>query len=369
MNTKFYISRTMLLALLIVTGVNIQAQDTLAIFHMQFNDTLSDGTGNYTVFVHDPNAYGSEDAIPFNSENNPIEGTHSLDWGLLDTGSDEAGNLNNEAEFRLVDNGADSPVDIRTEENSSISGDDPRTVTAWIRKPDNVGANGTHAIINIGNGDATATVDPLGRCTFQLNSGANPKRLVLGLAGSAINFNYGDTDINLNDDAWHHVAFTYPGGELSNVKMYVDGAEVETDAAGNTEVMNTVEDRMTIGSRGDAAFALKWWSDGAMDDLRVYDYALSETEIGSVYAGGFLSISDIGFGDDELRAFPNAVVDILNIETTSFASLEINVFDMAGKGLIRTGGNSVDMSALLPGMYVVQVREGNKVANLKILKK
>jgi len=378
MNTKITLLKTMLFVFAITVSITTQAQDPDAILHMDFENTLADKTGNYTVSVYDPNNYGSANVVPYNNANNAEEGSYSLDWGLLDTSYDSSTmTYGNEAEYRLVDNGADSPVDIRTTENSSITGDDARTVTAWIRKPDNQGANGTHAIINIGNGDAANNASTqLGRCTFQLNSGSNPKKLVLGLAGASVEHDYEATGATyLNDDSWHHVAFTYSGGSLSNVILYVDGVAVTTTVVNNTanpnsDVMNTAAERMTIGSRGNSGFALKWWSDGAIDDLRVYDFALTQAQVQNTMNGSnALSLGDIAFAENELKAYPNAVEDFLYLETTSKASLEINVFDISGKALIRTGGTSVNMSDLSSGMYIVKVREDNKVANLKILKK
>lgn len=42
---------------------------------------------------------------------------------------------------------------------------------------------------------------------------------------------------------------------------------------------------------------------------------------------------------------------------------------MTGKSIVRTFGDSVNMKNLNSGLYIVEVIQDNKVANLKIIKK
>ncbi len=73
------------------------------------------------------------------------------------------------------------------------------------------------------------------------------------------------------NDVWHHVAGTYDGNEL---KLYVDGKlEATTAYAGSIESGNY---NLNIGSNSEASGR---FCDGAIDDVRIYDYALSEREI------------------------------------------------------------------------------------------
>ncbi|WP_411030145.1 LamG-like jellyroll fold domain-containing protein [Spongiimicrobium sp. 3-5] len=76
----------------------------------------------------------------------------------------------------------------------------------------------------------------------------------------------------VNDDEWHHVAYTYDG---DTVKIYVDGVE-DFSIAGITDINtgNTGETDVNIGSQlGGATFI------GFMDDVRIFDTVLTPDEI------------------------------------------------------------------------------------------
>ena len=70
---------------------------------------------------------------------------------------------------------------------------------------------------------------------------------------------------------WHHVAGTYDGNKL---KLYVDGKLEATTAYAGSIASGTYN--LNIGSNSEARG--RFYS-GAIDDLRIYDYALSEKEI------------------------------------------------------------------------------------------
>jgi hypothetical protein len=75
-------------------------------------------------------------------------------------------------------------------------------------------------------------------------------------------------------DTWYHVAGTYDG---STMRLYLDGLELDTyDISGTADAGNGV-----ILSRTSNSEAL----DGLLDDVRVYDRALSAAEIGDLADG------------------------------------------------------------------------------------
>ena len=73
------------------------------------------------------------------------------------------------------------------------------------------------------------------------------------------------------NDVWHHVAGTYDGNKL---KLYVDGKLEVTTAYAGSIASGTYN--LNIGSNSEARGR---FYNGAIDDLRVYNYALSEKEI------------------------------------------------------------------------------------------
>jgi hypothetical protein len=84
--------------------------------------------------------------------------------------------------------------------------------------------------------------------------------------------NYNTTD-DLNDGNWHHVAFTYDG---TYKKMYIDGALAST--YNYTATLNNNSYNVSLGYNLEytpAEFS------GSLDDVRIYDRAITSTEVGN----------------------------------------------------------------------------------------
>lgn len=81
-----------------------------------------------------------------------------------------------------------------------------------------------------------------------------------------------DTNIgrSIQDGTWHFLAGAWDGGAI---KLYIDGAlDVERPCSGT---LLTNDDPLYIGARGGAQRFLI----GALDEIKVYNYALTEDEI------------------------------------------------------------------------------------------
>lgn len=101
-----------------------------------------------------------------------------------------------------------------------------------------------------------------------------------GSGGSANTFSVG----YLPTEYWHHIAYVYDQSASGSIKIYIDGVL-------NMENPNTIawswptERPVEIGRSHDG-----YWKrfDGLMDDFRIYNRPLTETEIGQVIASGAL---------------------------------------------------------------------------------
>ena len=92
----------------------------------------------------------------------------------------------------------------------------------------------------------------------------------------------------LQADAWHHVFVTYDGSEVAaGVEIYVDGQRkptvINSDSLKDEGSLGTSKS-LLLGRR-DADEAL---SGGVLDDVRVYDRRLSETEVRTLHLGSQL---------------------------------------------------------------------------------
>jgi hypothetical protein len=74
---------------------------------------------------------------------------------------------------------------------------------------------------------------------------------------------------------WTHVAFTYTG---STVTIFINGLQV---GSGSLTLGNESSANISLGARSDN----NWYLNGAIDDVRIYNYALSQKQIVNVMNG------------------------------------------------------------------------------------
>jgi len=142
-----------------------------------------------------------------------------------------------------------------------ISGSNPRTVSAWV-KVESTGS--TFSIVRWGTEEING-----GLWSNVINAAGNLRAAVVG--GSVV----GDTVIN--DNTWHHVAIVLPDKEdvkVEDILLYVDGEQESTIISLGSQTIDTA-----VGM--DVLISLDG-SVGLLDDVRIYNYALSEGEIGAM---------------------------------------------------------------------------------------
>jgi tetratricopeptide (TPR) repeat protein len=87
----------------------------------------------------------------------------------------------------------------------------------------------------------------------------------------------GDTEVAAGE--WHQVVGTYDG---ANVRLYVDGVEDSNSPIANSRGISSNDEPVYIG--GNSESTARFWN-GLIDDVRIYNYALSKAEVKELYAG------------------------------------------------------------------------------------
>jgi hypothetical protein len=90
------------------------------------------------------------------------------------------------------------------------------------------------------------------------------------------------TGPNVNDGGWHHVVAISPLG--GPAEIWVDGSLVET--GGNTNLTNNGSTRLMIGGNPDTAGDLYRTWDGGIDDVAMWNRALTGDEVMAIYNAG-----------------------------------------------------------------------------------
>ena len=108
------------------------------------------------------------------------------------------------------------------------------------------------------------------------DNSANRLRMRYNLGG--VNYQTGvHTDVNYWDGHWHHVVFTIESGFQ---KIYFDGVEV--GSASNVGFLATSDEPLLIGT----CSSYNRYYEGAIDDVRFYDRALSADEVAEIARNG-----------------------------------------------------------------------------------
>ncbi len=87
------------------------------------------------------------------------------------------------------------------------------------------------------------------------------------------------TQVGLSDNSWHHLVMTISS---TGTKAYIDGVQQISYTNGNGGVNPSGD--IYIGARNDLN-SLRFF-DGKIDDIRIYNYPLTTTQIKEVYKGG-----------------------------------------------------------------------------------
>jgi len=189
------------------------------------------------------------------------------DW-LDNTGNNHYGTAQNGAAFNNdaregTQAGYFDGVDDLVTGNASgfPAGSMPRALSAWVKI-----TNASQERSIIAYGDASGT-------SYQLLLDADDK------AAARIGAENISGTGSLRDNKWHHLVALYEGGETNTLKLYVDGLLENT---GIVTLASTSAITFSIGASltGGSSF------NGLIDDIAVYNRAISANEVMKLYSDG-----------------------------------------------------------------------------------
>ncbi|MCB9241053.1 MAG: T9SS type A sorting domain-containing protein [Flavobacteriales bacterium] len=192
-------------------------------------------------------------------------------------------------------------------------------------------------------------------------------------AGSNNHASYAQSDSFLNDNQWHCYAGTYD--KYNNVmSLYLDGVLVTNQNNSGSQGALTSSDsvRFYANEHWMVGAASTYFSSGNkgnpmyfkgdLDDIRIYNRALTATEILSLFKDGTSSAHTLF---TVARIFPNPTQNKINIETGDYLNWsgnKISIYSVTGKKLIEqtisSNQTTIDMSAIgTKGIYTLHISD------------
>ena len=239
-----------------------------------------------------------------------------------------------------------------------ITGGSSRTVSAWIK-----------TTANNGNILYWGTASSGQKWGFRLQNNANTG--VLGALRLECHSGYIVGSTPVNDGQWHHVVAVLDSDgspNVNEVKLYVDGVR-ETLSVATDEPINTVAGTDVLIGKGETSI----WFPGSIDDVRIYDLALTPVEIALLY-----DVNDAPVASSATVSVAESVLSGAAVGTVSASDPENDVLSYAitggnGSGLftIDASGNitttgALDFEASAQHVLTVEVSDGELAATATV---
>tara|TARA_R110000824_G_scaffold143573_1_gene311266 strand:- start:143 stop:1684 length:1542 start_codon:yes stop_codon:yes gene_type:complete len=134
----------------------------------------------------------------------------------------------------------------------------------------------------------TADTSTAEKTIFCINSNTSTIRVWLGMTGGYVKvwdtaYRGYEWDRQINDTEWHHIAMVYIDGTPGIYRVYIDGALDTTYE--NASLSVGASDLFTLGAYYSGGSLTSFW-DGYMDDVVVFDSAITSQQVKDLYNNG-----------------------------------------------------------------------------------
>jgi hypothetical protein len=180
---------------------------------------------------------------------------------------------------------------------------------------------------------------------------------ILYFENGGANLELSNTNVN---NTWVHYVCTYDG---TTAKVYKNGVLFSSGA----KTFNTANN-LDIFKLGTAETGAVNYFNGAIDDLKIYNYVLTDAEVTNLYTNNSLTSENFNANNLEVGLYPNPVNDILNIDTKE-EILSVEIFALQGQKVMSSKENKINVAELPTGIYLVRIQDiNNNIATKKIIK-
>ena len=233
------------------------------------NDTAyNNTTDDYIAWAwkaddNEPTIFGGPALAVYKFEDNANDVTGNNNGTASNVTYTSSGKFNKAAVF----NGSSSYVSVPISNSIQSTID---SISVWVRF-NSIGTN--QAITNLG--DSTADNSPV---KLRLDATTNKIRLVATNSSKVGESIYSTTVVSAN--TWYHVAATWTG---SSWKLYINGTNEATTSSTSSRV-SPVGNVVYIGQLYRSGFTNEMPLDGEIDQVRIYNGAVSDIGVAALYA-------------------------------------------------------------------------------------
>lgn len=314
---------------------SLTALSTNTKYYWRVRATTSSGFDYSSIYSFTTTAIAPSGNFPqvfnFNSSVKNVENSISFEIGPNDTyGDDRNGNPNSAIQLA---NGTQAFI------TNIPVGNSVRSFSIWI-KPTNISSD-NHVF-----GYGTSSGEYAYGISFN--------------ASTVYNFAW-NTNVSASYSSllnqWHHIVTTYDASQYA--KMYIDGTLVSNAYRPN---WNTASNSYFY--LGDMFGSNNGNFVGYLDDLKIYNYALSQADITSLFTTNALSSQNFNQNNLEVSLYPNPANDVLNIEITNEVKA-IEIYNIQGQKVKSTNQKQINVSDLANGMYMIKVQDMEDAVSTK----
>ncbi|MGC4130394.1 MAG: T9SS type A sorting domain-containing protein [Bergeyella sp.] len=289
--------------------------------------------------------------FPFSGNANDVSGNgnHGTVHGATLT-EDRFGNPNSAYDF----NGTSGYIDFPASSSmGQIYTAEEFTISAWIKIRSWYNDWNVFSIIEQYNPNTD-----MGSLLLEANWATGGINFIAGY-----NAPFAGCNFTWNFNQWYNITMTY-NKSLQEAKFYIDGSLIQTVAYNGS----FSEDLINPYVIGRSLSGPDEYSNGVIDDMKIFKRALTSQEVGVLVSTGNLGAANITLSKN-ISIYPNPVSDFINIKSSEkIKSAEI--FDMSGKTVAKFNNTqNLDVSTLEKGVYVIKISTEKGVNQQKFIKK
>lgn len=251
--------------------------------------------------------------------------------------------------------GFSSPGHIRVPNSTSLQFTNGASFVYWVRLDDAAGMDGWGSLSSNGNQCALAKSHDM--TGIYNNMGYTSQNKFYSYIASRDGGGVGSKvqGIAYNIGSWIQIAYSFSS---TNSTLYVNGVkDTTTNTPLNFSTSNTQD--LYIGKYNDNWYPLN----GALDEFRIYNRALTDSEVQQIYAKMNTSIPEVeSYGTKIYAIKNNAIIESAN-------GWEVRVIDISGRTIMIKNSNSEKYEVNIPlsGLYLIRLSYKEKIFCEKLI--